>query len=78
MEEVRAGRIPFCKLDVLHRRNLDLILPRFGLVALGEHDRRALNLAWHRLDAWPEVARRPSPSQKPLSGSRLSQTATFR
>ena len=56
MEEVRAGRIPFCKLDVLHRRNLDLILPRFGLAALGEGDRRALNLAWHRLDAWPDVA----------------------
>ncbi|MGO9049757.1 MAG: HAD family hydrolase, partial [Xanthobacteraceae bacterium] len=56
MEEVRAGRVPFCKLDVLHRRNLDLILPRFGLVALAEHDRRALNFAWHRLDAWPDVA----------------------
>jgi 2-haloacid dehalogenase len=55
MEEVRAGRIAFCKLDVLHRRNLDLILPRFGLDALAEDDRRALNLAWHRLDAWPEV-----------------------
>ena len=57
MEEVRAGRIPFCKLDVLHRRNLDLILPRFGLDSLGEDDRRNLNLAWHRLDAWPDVAR---------------------
>jgi 2-haloacid dehalogenase len=30
MEEVRAGRIPFSKLDVLHRRNLERILPRFG------------------------------------------------
>src|SRR6185437_14472697 len=36
MEEVRTGRIAFCKLDVLHRRNLDLILPRFGLAALAE------------------------------------------
>jgi 2-haloacid dehalogenase len=54
-EEVRAGRIAFCKLDVLHRRNLDLILPRFGLAALAEEDRRTLNLAWHRLDAWPDV-----------------------
>ena len=33
MEEVRSGRIAFCKLDVLHRRNLDRILPRFGLGA---------------------------------------------
>ena len=56
MEEVRAGRIPFCKLDMLHRRNLDLVLPRFGLAALAEDDRRALNFAWHRLDAWPGVA----------------------
>jgi 2-haloacid dehalogenase len=55
MEEVRAGRIAFCKLDVLHRRNLDLILPRFGLSRLAEDDRKALNLAWHRLDAWPDV-----------------------
>jgi 2-haloacid dehalogenase len=56
MEEVRAGRIAFCKLDVLHRRNLDRILPRFHLGALGEEDRSALNMAWHRLDAWPDVA----------------------
>jgi 2-haloacid dehalogenase len=55
MEEVRSGRLPFCKLDVLHRRNLDRMLPRFGLGTLGEEDRRALNLAWHRLDAWPDV-----------------------
>jgi len=56
MEEVRVGRIAFCKLDVLHRRNLDRILPRFGLGGLAEEERRALNLAWHRLDAWPDVA----------------------
>jgi len=55
MEEVRSGRIPFSKLDVLHRRNLDRILPRFGAGALGEEDRRELNKAWHRLDAWPDV-----------------------
>jgi 2-haloacid dehalogenase len=56
MEAVRSGRIAFCKLDVLHRRNLDRILPRFGAGALGEEDRRALNMAWHRLDAWPDAA----------------------
>jgi len=56
MEEVRAGRIAFCKLDVLHRRNLELTLKRFGIAALGEDDKRNLNLAWHRLDAWPDVA----------------------
>jgi len=55
MEEVRAGRIGFCKLDVLHRRNLECILPRFGLGALPEEALRDLNLAWHRLDQWPDV-----------------------
>ncbi|HZR63354.1 MAG TPA: haloacid dehalogenase type II [Xanthobacteraceae bacterium] len=55
MEEVRSGRIGFCKLDLLHRRNLDRVLPRFGADKLGEADRARLNLAWHRLDAWPDV-----------------------
>jgi len=57
MDEVRSGRIPFCRLDVLHRRNLDRIVPRFRLENLSEADRRTLNFAWHRLDAWPDVPR---------------------
>jgi 2-haloacid dehalogenase len=59
MDEVRSGRIPFCKLDVLHRRNLERILPRFHLDIgkLSEDLLRDLNMAWHRLDAWPDVAR---------------------
>jgi 2-haloacid dehalogenase len=36
MDEVRSGRIPFCKLDVLHRHNLERILPRFGISGLAE------------------------------------------
>jgi 2-haloacid dehalogenase len=55
MEEVRAGRIAFSKLDVLHRHNLERILPRFGIAGLAEETARDLNLAWHRLDAWPDV-----------------------
>ncbi len=55
MDEVRTGRIAFCKLDVLHRRNLEITLKRFGVTALGEDDKRRLNLAWHRLDAWADV-----------------------
>src|SRR5580704_10242501 len=55
MDEVRSGRIPFCKLDILHRRNLELVLPRFHAGTLSEEQRRDLNLAWHRLDAWPDV-----------------------
>lgn len=54
MEEVRAGRIPFSKLDVLHRLNLDRVLSRFGVNGLSEGMLRDLNKAWHRLAAWPD------------------------
>jgi 2-haloacid dehalogenase len=56
MEEVRSGRRPFTRLDVLHRENLLAILPEFGIdparvpaAALDD-----LNHAWHRLDPWPD------------------------
>ena len=55
MEEVRSGRQPFAKLDVLHRRNLERFLPRFGLQNLSDAVLHELTLAWHRLDAWPDV-----------------------
>ena len=55
MEEVRAGLVPFSRLDVLHRRNLERILPRFGFRDVPEPVRAELNLAWHRLDGWPDV-----------------------
>lgn len=54
MEEVRAGRRPFVPLDVLHRENLDAVIEETG-AAVPEGERDALNLAWHRLDAWPDV-----------------------
>ena len=56
MAEVRSGRREFVRLDVLHRENLAAILPDFGMdaaaIPAGELD--ALNLAWHRLDPWPD------------------------
>ncbi|HMF26435.1 MAG TPA: haloacid dehalogenase type II, partial [Pseudolabrys sp.] len=55
MEEVRSGRIPFCKLDVLHRRNLERFMPRFGVRDLSDDASGELTLAWHRLDAWLDV-----------------------
>src|ERR687898_1591896 len=51
MEEVRAGRIPLSKLDLLHRRNFERILPRFGIDGLAEEVLHALNRAWHLLPA---------------------------
>ena len=57
MEEVRAGRIPFCTLDALHRRNLEIVLRDLGLLDRVDEPLRArLNLLWHRLDGWPDVA----------------------
>jgi 2-haloacid dehalogenase len=55
LEEVRAGRRAYCKLDILHRQNLETVLQRFGVTGLGEDEKTNLNLAWHRLDAWPDV-----------------------
>jgi 2-haloacid dehalogenase len=56
MEEVRSGRIPYTSLDVLHRRMLDLFLPRLGVKDLPEDVMQDLTLSWHRLDGWPDVA----------------------
>jgi 2-haloacid dehalogenase len=56
LEEVRSGRAAYRKLDLLHRENLDRILPRFGVRPLPEDVAQHLNLAWHRLDCWPDVA----------------------
>src|ERR1700736_4587795 len=47
MEEVRSGRIPYSKLDLLHRRNLERILPRYQIKDLSEDALRDLNQAWH-------------------------------
>ena len=55
MEEVRSGQLPYVKLDSIHRRMLDRIRPKFGLQDLNEPTMAELNLAWHRLDAWPGV-----------------------
>lgn len=56
MEEVRAGHMPYEKLDDVHRRMLQKIVPRFGLEKLGNTELDQLTLAWHRLDAWKDVS----------------------
>jgi 2-haloacid dehalogenase len=56
MEEVRSGRRSFVRLDVLHRENLEAVLPEFGIdpASVPPSELDALNLAWHRLDPWPD------------------------
>ena len=55
MQRVRSGELGWTRIDDLHRMILDSILPRFGLERLTEAERYALNLAWHRLDPWPDA-----------------------
>jgi 2-haloacid dehalogenase len=55
LEEVRSGRVPYDKLDVLHRRSLERLAPRFGLADMPDAVLTELTLAWHRLDPWPDV-----------------------
>jgi 2-haloacid dehalogenase len=55
MARVRDGGEAYAPLDVLHRRNLDEVLAGLGLDDVDAATRDALVLAWHRLDAWPEV-----------------------
>jgi 2-haloacid dehalogenase len=56
MEEVRSGRRPFTRLDVLHRENLAATLSEFGIdpSSAPPSELDALNLAWRRLDPWPD------------------------
>jgi 2-haloacid dehalogenase len=55
MQEVRSGKRPFTKLDVLHRGNLDGILADFGVNGLTEAELDHFNRAWHRLTPWPDA-----------------------
>lgn len=54
LDRVRRGEIGWTALDDLHRSSLDRLLPEFGLDLLDEGERRSLNLAWHRLQPWPD------------------------
>jgi 2-haloacid dehalogenase len=55
-DEVRSGRRAFTSLDVLHRENLEETLKEFGIdpSSLPKAELDDLNLAWHRLDPWPD------------------------
>ncbi|WP_321949072.1 haloacid dehalogenase type II [Paraburkholderia sp. J10-1] len=55
MEEIRSGRRPYVRLDVLHRENLVKVLERSGIAGVTNVEIDALNLAWHRLDPWPDA-----------------------
>ena len=55
MRRVMSGELGWTLIDDLHRIILDDILETFGMTSLTEAQRQHLNLAWHRLDPWPDV-----------------------
>ncbi len=55
MEEVRAGKRGWVKLDDLHRESLGKVAVEFGLKGVLAGDLDELNRAWHRLDPWPDT-----------------------
>lgn len=54
MARIREGDRGFVKLDILHRENLVEMLERFGIDGLDDAGIDDFNLAWHRLDPWPD------------------------
>ena len=56
MEEIRSGKRPFTRLDVLHAENLNHVLAVNNLDVFSEAERAHLVKAWHRLKGWPDVS----------------------
>jgi len=55
MNRVRNGELPWTRIDGLHRMILDEVKARHGLDKLAKAELDELNLAWHRLPAWPDT-----------------------
>ena len=56
MDKVRTGELPWTNLDALHRLALEELLVEFGIEGIDAAAKAELNLAWHRLEAWPDAA----------------------
>ena len=54
MGKVRSGELPWINLDGLHRMALEEVLGEFGITGLSDEAKTEFNLAWHRLDPWPD------------------------
>ena len=55
MQRVRAGELPYSKIDDLHRIILDGLIKDFDLDSLSPKEVENLNLVWHRLMPWPDA-----------------------
>ncbi|MCJ8519730.1 2-haloacid dehalogenase [Pseudorhizobium tarimense] len=58
VDDIRVGKRSFASLDQVNRENLDASLAEFGLASqpFSPNELQGLNLSWHRLKAWPDVA----------------------
>lgn len=57
MQTVRSGERPWVRLELLQRENLETVLARHGadFGAIPGAELAELNLAWERLDPWPDA-----------------------
>jgi 2-haloacid dehalogenase len=56
MDLVRRGKLPWMKLDDLHRRMLDRLLAEYRIQDWTEAEIAHFNFVWHRLTAWSDCA----------------------
>jgi len=54
MDRVGTGKLPWTKLDDLHRQMLEETLSKFAINSLNEDEKKHFNLVWHRLRSWPD------------------------
>lgn len=55
IQRVMSGQLGWTSIDDLHRMILDDLLNEFKVTHLTEEEKRHLNRAWHRLEAWPDT-----------------------
>ena len=54
IDRIRRGEGPWMRVDAIHRRKLDELMPRHGLAGLSEAQVDQINRIWHRLVPWPD------------------------
>ncbi len=54
LARVREEKVPWVKLDDLHRMALEDLLAQFNIRGLSEAEKDHVNRVWHRLDPWPD------------------------
>jgi 2-haloacid dehalogenase len=55
IRRILAGDEPYVSSDVLFRRKLDELLPKYGVHGLTQNETQHLALSWRRLDPWPDT-----------------------